>query len=198
MPADPILRQHFQQGFTLLEVLMVVLLVGVLSSVVMISLGAGGEERGLKEESDRLAVLVEQAAMEAVMQSQEMGLRLTGDGYTFLCLDEQKQQWGECADSIFRARVLPEHLELRLVQAADLRGLQTEEEKPRREDEDEGRRETPDIFLLSSGEASPASLEIRVREEPELRSELRIDTLGRVERLGEDTPALPGAPAHAG
>lgn len=196
MPTGPSLRQRLQPGFTLLEVLMVVLLVGILSSVVMLSVGAGGEERGLREESDRLAMLVEQAAMEAVMQNQEIGLRLTGDGYTFLCLDEEKQKWGDCAGDGFRPRVLPEQLELRVVQEADLRGLQMDDEEPRR-DEEEGPRVTPDIFLLSSGEASPARLEIRVREEPELRSELRIDTLGRVERIGEDMPDL-GAQAHAG
>jgi general secretion pathway protein H len=190
-------RHDLQQGFTLLEVLMVVLLVGILSSVVMLSVGAGGAERHLREESDRLATLLEQAAMEAVMQNQEFGLRLADDGYAFLCLNEGKQEWDYCQDSIFRERTLAEGLELRLLKQGDLKEvprISDESEAPRRDGE-EGLRLTPDIFLLSSGEASAASLEIRVQETPELRSEISVDAIGRVQRSvnGDNDTAEAGA-----
>lgn len=162
---------------------MVVLLVGILSSVVMLNIGAGGAERHLREESDRLATLVEQAAMEAVMQSQEFGLRLEEDGYVFLCLNDAKQEWAYCQDPIYRERTLAEGLEVRLLKQGDLKDLPlAANEEEERRDDDEGLRLTPDIFLLSSGEASAASLEIRVQESPELRSEISIDAIGRVHR----------------
>jgi general secretion pathway protein H len=181
-------------GFTLLEVLMVVLLVGIISSVVMLNVGTGGAERHLREESDRLVALLGQAASEAVMQNQEYGLRLSEEGYTFLCLDEAKQRWAGCADNIFRAREIPESLELRVLRQGPQKELPLAGDSdaaastaaPR--DGQEGQRITPDIFLLSSGEASAASLELRVKESPELRSEIRIDEIGRVSRA-EDAAA---------
>lgn len=180
------------RGFTLLEVLMVVLLVGILGSMVMLSVGTGGAERQLQEESDRLVALLGQAAGEAVMQNQEYGLRLTDSGYTFLCLNEQTQRWGECSDTIFRARDIPAGLELRLLRQGALKelpltgdaGAAVSTAAPR--EEEEGERITPDIFLLSSGEASAASLELRVEEDPEQRSEIRIDEIGRISRADDD------------
>jgi general secretion pathway protein H len=176
------------QGFTLLEVLMVVLVVGIISSVVMLNVGTGGAERQLREESDRLFALLGQAGSEAVMQNQEFGLRVTDNGYTFLCLDEAKQRWAECRDNIFRAREIPEGLELRLLRQGVQKELPLAESEPdatassTAPREEAGQRITPDLFLLSSGEASAASLELRVQENPALRSEIRIDEIGRVSR----------------
>ncbi|MCC2639269.1 MAG: ral secretion pathway protein GspH [Moraxellaceae bacterium] len=191
------------QGFTLLEVLMVVLLVGILGSVVVLSVNTGGPERHLPEESSRLAALLEQAGNEAVMQNQEYGLRVTGQGYVFLCLDEVKQRWNPCADEVFRERELPGGLELRLVKQGSIKelpSLEAEDDaaassaaRQRAEEENPQLRVTPDIFMLSSGESSGASLEIRVVESPDLRSEVSIDEIGRVrvdgEGRGTDTPA---------
>lgn len=180
-------------GFTLLEVLMVVLVVGILSSVVVLGIGTGGPGRHLPEEGQRLAALLEQAANEAVMQNQEFGLRVTDRGYGFLCLDEAKQRWGACADEIFRERELPEGLELRLLRTGAIKALPAADDAdagkapPRGDKEEEGRL-TPDLFLLSSGEASAASLEIRVTEDPEQRSEVSLDEVGRVTLEGAGAP----------
>lgn len=198
---------HPIRGFTLLEVLMVVLLVGILSSVVVMSVNTSGPERALPEESARLATLLEQAANEAVMQNQEFGLRVTGQGYVFLCLDEAKQRWGACGDEIFRERELPEGLELHLLRQGgikDLPRLATGEEsdatsatRRRQEEEEAGKgRVTPDLFLLSSGETSGGSLEIRVSERPEERSEIAIDEVGRVKVSGAGAPVQGGRDAQ--
>lgn len=187
------------QGFTLLEVLMVVLLVGILGSVVVLSVNTSGPERHLPEESARLAALLEQAGNEAVMQNQEYGLRVTGQGYVFLCLDEVKQRWNPCADEVFRARELPEGLELRLVKQGSIKELPSlavendaaasSTARERAEDESPQLRITPDVFMLSSGESSGASLEIRVVETPDVRSEVSIDEMGRVRVDGEGRAA---------
>jgi general secretion pathway protein H len=184
-----------RQGFTLLEVLMVVLLVGILGSVVMLSIDTGGPGRYLREEADRLSTLIEQAANEAVMQNQEYGLRLEEGGYRFLCLDEARQEWADCKDEIFRARTLAEGLELRLLKQGSIRELPLDKKEgddaaERQRQDEEGKRITPDLFLLSSGESSAARLEIRVPENPELNIEIDVDPLGRVTRSDDaDTGA---------
>lgn len=181
------LPQHLR-GFTLLEVLVVVLVIGIMSGIVMLNINPGGAEHHLQEESDRLAMLMEQVASEAVMQNQEYGLHLTENGYEFLCLDEVKQRWKVCTDnSLSRERKMPEGLEIHLLRQYKLKalpvnmadGLDRVRDKDNK-DNSESVSITPDIFLLSSGEASAASLEIQVKEKPELRSEIRIDEIGRV------------------
>ncbi|MES2918949.1 MAG: type II secretion system minor pseudopilin GspH [Pseudomonadota bacterium] len=201
----PALHRHRPSslGFTLLEVLMVVLLVGIMSSVVVLSINTGGAERHLPEESQRLAALIEQAANEAVMQNQEFGLRVTAEGYGFLCLDEAEQRWGACDNEIFRERELPEGLELQLVREGSIKALPTLDDagastrdRQRRDGEGGAGAPTPDLFLLSSGESSAARLELRVREAPEMRSEISVDEVGRV-RIDADSDAAEAGDGNA-
>lgn len=173
-------------GFTLLEVLVVVLLVGIISSIAMLGINAGGDERRLREESDRLVTLLEQVGSEAVMQSQEYGLKITGTGYLFLCLDEIKQRWQVCStEKSLQEHVLPEGLEIHVLRDSSLTlPLSRKDNNGNKgeDEEDKGRLVYPDFLLLSSGEASPGSLEILLSERPEIRSEIRIDELGRISR----------------
>lgn len=200
-------RHFFRRGFTLLEVLMVVLVVGIISGVAMLSFNPGGAERQLQDESDRLAALMAQASDEAVMQNQEYGLKIIDKGYYFLCLDEAKQRWKSCPESgSFRQRELPEGLEIHLLYGgkmalpllANARSDAEADARPDKDQEESGPRITPDIFLLSSGEASPASLEIQVTEKPELKSEIDIDAIGRVSRAADKLDAdKPGDDSRA-
>ncbi|MFP5430709.1 MAG: type II secretion system minor pseudopilin GspH [Gammaproteobacteria bacterium] len=184
-------RPHARaRGFTLLEVLMVVLVVGILSAVVLLGLNPGGPERRLNDEAERLAALLSLASSEAVMQNREYGLYLDDAGYRFLCLDEQNQRWSDCTgDKLFREHELPEGLEIRVLSdrrmrlpapaAAESLSLQ-DQSTPALQ---------PDVLLLSSGEASPAELEIRVADDPSARVEIRVDEIGRVrwgEQIGQE------------
>lgn len=205
MPQSP--RHFFRRGFTLLEVLMVVLVVGIISGVAMLSFNPGGAERHLQGESDRLAALMAQAADEAVMQNQEYGLKIADKGYYFLCLDEARQRWKSCPESgSFRQRKLSDGLEIHLLRggkttlpllanAKNDAGADAGSGKDKEEPEP---RITPDIFLLSSGEASAASLEIQVTEKPWLKSEIDIDAIGRISRAaGKPDADKPGDNPHA-
>lgn len=201
MPAGRRPTPRLFRGFTLLEVLMVVLLVGIISSVVVMSVNTTGPERELPEEANRLAALLEQAGNEAVMQNQEFGLRVTGQGYVFLCLDEARQRWGPCEDEIFRERELPDGLELHLLRQGGIRDLPrlatgdqsdaTSAVRQRQAEEGNAGRLVPDLFLLSSGESSSGALELRVADKPEERSEISVDEVGRVTVTEAGAPAEP-------
>lgn len=182
-----------QGGFTLLEVLLVVVLIGIISGIAMLGLSAGSDERRLRNESDRLAAMLVQVGSEAVMQNQEYGLKIRDNAYLFLCLDEVKQRWLACsADSTLQERSMPEGMEIHILRDSTLKlALGEDDEKSEGSGKDdnnaEGPRIYPDILLLSSGEASPASLEILVTDHPEIRTEIHIDELGRVNRDGDET-----------
>lgn len=159
---------------------MVVLLVGIISGVALLAFNPGGLDRQLKEESNRLAVVMEQAANEAVMQNREYGLQLLGNAYRFLCLNEEKQRWQPCEEKLFQEHTLTEGIQLRVLRVREqtLALLETDAQD---DDSELNTKQQPDIYFLSSGEASPASIELEVSEEPTLRQVLVIDELGHIQ-----------------
>lgn len=177
-------RQHgphsLAQGFTLLEVMMVVLIVGIISGVALLSLNPGGAERHLDDETDRLTALLEMVGNEAVMQNREYGLKLAGNGYAFLCFDETARKWTPCRDDdSLRPRELPDGLEIHLLRESS---MHLSSAKTGNDSSDSKERLEPDVLLLSSGEASPASVELHVTDKPSLRTEISLDAIGRVKR----------------
>lgn len=188
-------------GFTLLEVMMVVLLIGILSGIAMLGLNFGGPERQLDSEAGRLSALLEQVANEAVMQNREFGLKLDENSYRFLCLHEEKQRWQECEqDAGLGRHTLPEGLKLSVLQAKHL-SLDTtasaaiDEKNAAASTEPERAKLEPDVLLLSSGESSPASLRMTVAERPEQFRDIRLDAIGRVQLQDEKGGEEEGPPA---
>lgn len=102
-------------GFTLIEILVVVLIIGIISSAVLLSVNLTGRDRELEKESDRLLTLINYAREQAELQTREYGLLFNDDGYQFLAYDVRRGLWREVyEDEIFRQRKLPEGLDFKL------------------------------------------------------------------------------------
>ena len=99
-------RQARSQGFTLIEMLVVLLIMGLLLGLV--SATTQPDERGLlRIEADRLAQLLELAGTESRLSGKSMAWTADGSGYRFWRFDEQAG-WFEVSDSdLLRARSLP-------------------------------------------------------------------------------------------
>ena len=62
-------------GFTLLELLVVVFIIGIMATMFTLSVGvAGGTDRELRRETERLQTLLALALEDASFQSRELGL----------------------------------------------------------------------------------------------------------------------------
>jgi general secretion pathway protein H len=155
-------------GFTLLEVLIVVLIIGIVLGLAFLSIREDPGQR-VQTEVRRFAALVTLAAQEAVLQSRETAVELRRDGYRFLTL--QNGEWVEPDDKVLRNRELPEDMELRVrIEGADTaRGA--------------GAQQDPRIYLLSGGEMTPFELIIRQRDR-DVSHSLSGDAGGRLE-LGD-------------
>ncbi len=75
-------------GFSLLEVLVVVFIIGILATMFTLSVGVTGGDRQLDTEVDRLIAVIALANEEAVIQGREIGMRITSDGYRFATYQE--------------------------------------------------------------------------------------------------------------
>jgi general secretion pathway protein H len=87
-------------GFTLIEVMVVVVLVGIIAGAVMLSGGARGDGYQLREEADRLAAVVRLVADEAVLDGREYGLLVSTGGYQVWHFDPAARRWARAPDAL--------------------------------------------------------------------------------------------------
>lgn len=141
-------------GFTLVEILVVIVVIGVLVSIFALSTGGFTEDPG-SEDMRRLQMLIDLAREEAGIQSREIGLTFYQHGYEFslreTLTDEdglRYQEWIPLDDDrIFRPRDLGEELTVEL-------NLDGEDITLFYERDGEAEYQ-PQIFLLSSGDVEP-------------------------------------------
>jgi general secretion pathway protein H len=75
-------------GFTLIEIVVVLLLITIV--IGMVGLGFIRDRSSeVREEAERLALMLQAAQQEATMQGQVLALRTTTEGYAFLRLSDQ-------------------------------------------------------------------------------------------------------------
>jgi general secretion pathway protein H len=146
-PAAECLRLA-RQGFTLLEVLVVLVIISIIVSLAVISIDTGPEE--LRRESNRLASLLELASEEAVMNGREYRVVLHRRSYTFELRNQGK--WQAAEDELFRPRRLPEDLSLQL--------FLENREVPLNDDEAPELAKTGALLILSSDEITPFELTV--------------------------------------
>jgi len=180
------------RGFSLLELLVVVVIIGILASMFTLSVGLTGGDRELEREADRLQALLQLASEDAVIQGRELGLRFFPDGYEFSQLDPEDNQWQVMGnDPLLRERSLSPDLELLLTiegREVDLQGSRDEREEARAEQDEDNTGDSdtenayrPQVYVFSSGDFEPPfSLELR-RRFGDLTLSLDVSADGAVE-----------------
>nr|WP_271412205.1 type II secretion system minor pseudopilin GspH [Pseudomonas sp. Q1-7] len=166
-------------GFTLIEVLVVMVVIACLAGLAVIGSGVAGPARELNNEAERLAGLIGVLADEAVLDNREYGLRLERDRYQVYYYDEAGARWQPLSDG---ARQLPEWAELTF----ELDGEPLVLPAPAEDEKKPGdARPVPQLIILSSGELSPFRLRLGERRRDGLRLQLSSDgfRLPRVEHL---------------
>ena len=128
------------QGFTLLELLIVLVILGITISFAVLSFGLKNPKDELKEHGQRIAALMQLASEESILLGSELALQFNTNGYHFLSLKDDR--WLEIEnDQIFRSRKLPNHVTVDV----SIEGGATSNKGER-------------VYFFSSGEASPFTL----------------------------------------
>jgi general secretion pathway protein H len=175
------------RGFTLLEIMLVMLLLGLMASYVVVNFVSESRTARIQKETDRLQQLVQVVSETAILKQHDFGLVLNNKGYQFLVHDGQ--QWLEVSEPKFMQfhpwpETVQAELELEglswaedsILGQEEFRKLQEElleqQEEAAEEEEKNAekkgkakgplkRREKPllpNIYILSSGDISPFQL----------------------------------------
>ena len=103
-------------GFTLLEVLVVVTIIGILISMAVVSINVLGGDHEMDQEAERLVAVLGEARDDAMLHGRDLGLRVDARGYDWLKYDSRTDRWVPIDDDIvLRARALPEGVQLALL-----------------------------------------------------------------------------------
>ncbi|MBL4899791.1 MAG: type II secretion system minor pseudopilin GspH [Colwellia sp.] len=168
------------KGFTLLEVLVVIALIGLIISSVQLNFSGKRPEDTLKKVSYQFAELFNSAANYGLLNNIELGLYVDKSSYRFLGYDGVK--WSEIAQQDWLAtQQLPEGVTLTLTlddlpieepllfdssvfikQNEEYLSFQAIEEAKKAEQE---KQLLPQVYILSGGDITPFSLTFHFTEE---------------------------------
>ena len=172
------------RGFTLIEILVVVIIIATVVSIALISINVAGDDTELDTERRRLASLIETIQDEAVLQGREFGIEIMTSSYRFVEFDPLTRQWAEIPfDDLYRLRRLPEGLEFELFIDERRVELKNDPETLADPDDRPSRRTdpyAPHLFIFASGESTVFELHI-VRSALDRQVVLRGDVLGELE-----------------
>ena len=163
-----------QWGFSLIEIMFVMLIVGMIMSLVVVSIGDGNRGRKVQAQARTLFQGLQLAVEESVFYRRQLGVRFDLEPdidfdlwrYTFMVYDADKRLWQLInTEELSEVYLLP-GINLQLIIDDEEVLLGSIEKEQQRlfeiaENSKEEQRIEPDIYFLSSGETQNFSLKIR-------------------------------------
>jgi general secretion pathway protein H len=163
------------RGFTLVEILVVVVIMAVVISLAVLSIGVTGRDSQLDEESRRIEGLVDLLHERAVLEGRDFGLRIEPTAYEFVVYEPARDRWLTLTDEHeFRHRDLPKGVIFQLELDSQIvvlkpieRNLASAEAPP-----------TPQVAIAASGEGTPFRLTL-VRDATQARASVDGNAFGK-------------------
>jgi len=147
-----------QRGFTLLEIVVVLMLVGIITGFAVLSVGTDAVKDQVNSEGRRLAALLGHHRDLAMLRSEQRGVLIEDHSYNILRLQDDK--WQALEDTrVSSGNTLPDGLELRL-SVDDLPATLKNEPEENGSDQESNEENSlePQIWLFSTGELLPFEL----------------------------------------
>jgi general secretion pathway protein H len=170
------------KGFTLVEILVVVVIMAIVVSLAILSIGTTGRDTQLDEESRRIEGLVGLLHERALLEGRDFGLRIEPDAYEFLVYDPGRDRWRALdQEHEFRHRVLPKGLSFQLELDSQVvvikpidRNFSGDTPPP-----------APQLAIAASGEGTPFRLTLQ-RNGTTAKATVDGDALGKITRVGSE------------
>jgi general secretion pathway protein H len=146
--------QQHSSGFTLIEILVVLVVVGMLVALATFTLGGNSVRRDLDNEVEKMFLLMKTVSEQAVLNNTEFGLVVEEEQYQFMAYNQQSGDWKPYGERLFRQRSIPQWMVVTKYIENDAPRLASDDDQPR-----------PDVVLFSSGETTPFALEFSIGRE---------------------------------
>jgi general secretion pathway protein H len=146
VPVLPSLPGVRQRGFTLIEILVVVVIIALMAAVMTVAVGALGGDRQIEEEADRIADVLSVTLEQAELEGRDYGLRIEPDGYEVMVFDGRRGWTPAGGDRWFERHGLPPGLSVSLEAEGRLVLLRKAETPESR---------LPQVITFSSGDVTP-------------------------------------------
>ncbi|MBF0424395.1 MAG: type II secretion system minor pseudopilin GspH [Magnetococcales bacterium] len=137
------------RGFTLLELMVVLAIIAVMTSLVLMVRGAPNANKRVEEEGKKLRVLISALSDEAVLTGRDMGMQFFLGGYAFLALEDDGK-WRYMSESPFGKRHFPARFRVRVTLEDRLVELPNEAD----------REPKPQLVFGTTGETVPFKIDI--------------------------------------
>jgi general secretion pathway protein H len=169
------------KGFTLVEILVVMLIIAVIISLTVLTVSSTGRDSQLDEESRRIEGLVGLLHERALLEGRDFGLRIEPAAYEFVVYDPRRDRWMMLdQEREFRHRELPKGISFQLQLDS-----QTVVIKPIDRNLSSGQQPNPQVAIAASGEGTPFRL-ILLRQATQAKAAVDGDALGKVSRQGSN------------
>jgi general secretion pathway protein H len=170
------------KGFTLVEILVVVVIMAVVISLAVLSIGVTGRDSQLDEETRRIEGLVGLLHERAVLEGRDFGLRLEPTAYEFVVYDPTRDRWMVMdQEHEFRHRELPRGVAFELQLDSQIVVLKPIDRTLSNDQSPPG----PQVAIAASGEGTPFHLTLS-REETKAKASVQGDALGKISHVNSD------------
>ncbi|HME40103.1 MAG TPA: type II secretion system minor pseudopilin GspH [Steroidobacteraceae bacterium] len=170
------------KGFTLVEILVVIVIIAIMVSLAVLSVGVTGRDAQLDEESRRIEGLVGLLHERALLEGRDFGLRIEPAAYEFVVYEPRRDRWMKLdQEREFRHRDLPKGLSFQLELDSQIvvikpidNNLTSDATAP-----------APQVAIAASGEGTPFRLTLS-RDGTAAKASVDGDARGKVTRINSD------------
>lgn len=184
MPLTKKKHLKFSQGFTLIEIMVVMVIFGIMVSLVSINFSGQTPEKKLEEASGQFSSIFELAAEYGLLNNREIGLKVERNSYEFLAFSNDK--WTAIEGQELFKQQLPDEMLVKL----ELDDLPIDDEQlfessdslfdePSSFDEiEEEKKKSPQVFIFSGGDFTPFKLVFTFAEQYSFDQEIEYHIIG--------------------
>jgi general secretion pathway protein H len=163
------------KGFTLVEILVVVVIMAVVISLAVLSIGVTGRDPQLDEETRRIQGLVDMLHERALLEGRDFGLRIEPTAYEFAVYEPFRDRWLPLTDEHeFRHRDLPKGVTF----ALELDSVSVVLKPIERDLSDDKPPPAPQVAIAASGEGTPFRLTL-LRDGTQAQASVDSDAFGK-------------------
>jgi general secretion pathway protein H len=143
-------RKPGPSGFTLIEILIVVLIISIVTSVGVLTISRNNNKE-IELFAKELTQVIRMAEEQAMLQPVELGLMMKDQTYQFAGLQTTEntntQHWSALDDNVLGQHAIPSHIEVRV-----------DTQSPQNNDDDENKKKQPQLVISTNGDVTPFTI----------------------------------------